>query len=199
MSNPVLVLVWVCTIVFVATAIVTVLALLGRIELGGKNGKNHDYYLKRLFGALILEIIGISVTVFGLVIESHAYFIDPASDDMRAAATEPKVNPDRVDWIDARMNADWSGRDYAYTSSSSPRYDIKDTALCDASKLGYVATCWEARTYGYPQNIDLTDITLGTKPARWCTYKDQRITLAVPPDGTAPPGRVYICGQSVPR
>jgi hypothetical protein len=102
-------------------------------------------------------------------------------------------------WSDTGTNADWAGRDYAFTSTAIPKYDVRGVTLCSANNIGYVAVCWDQRPEGYPTGIDVTDIPTGGKPPRWCTYKDNRVKLSTPPDGHAPPGRVYVCAQSVPR
>jgi hypothetical protein len=54
---------WTCVIVFIATSIITLMALVKIIRLA------EDVYLKRLFYALILEIVAISVWGFGDVIK----------------------------------------------------------------------------------------------------------------------------------
>jgi hypothetical protein len=61
--EPRTVVIWTCVLLFVATAIVTLLALTGKIIIGGP-GKYHHYYLRLLFGALILEVIGASTLVY---------------------------------------------------------------------------------------------------------------------------------------
>ncbi|MFC1793253.1 hypothetical protein ACFL3Q_06660 [Planctomycetota bacterium] len=53
-----LVIAWSCVGVFIATAIVTLLALVKVIELADKK------YLDRLFMVLIVEVVGIAVGVF---------------------------------------------------------------------------------------------------------------------------------------
>src|SRR5690242_18446164 len=64
-SNPASVLLWVCVAVFCATAIVTLLALIGVVRLGGGSSQDHSYYMRRLFHALILEIVVTVVAFFG--------------------------------------------------------------------------------------------------------------------------------------
>jgi hypothetical protein len=102
-------------------------------------------------------------------------------------------------WVDTNTSADWGGRDYAYTSGNYPKYSVKDVTLCDSGKSGYIATCWDSRPEGYPSGISLTDIPAGTAPALWCTYKNNLINLATPPDGKALKGRVYVCGRSIQK
>jgi hypothetical protein len=198
-QTAILVLTWVCVAVFIATAIVTLLALVGHTKLGGGDGSRHDFYLKALFGALILEVVGISVTAYASGLKSSGQLVDPTKHDKGPAAEAPAINTSQINWVDTGTNADWGGRDYAFTSGSFPKYKVKETVLCDASRVGYVATCWDARPNGFPSSITLTDIPAGTAPALWCTYKDNQIRLSTPPDGKAPAGRVYICAQSVPR
>jgi hypothetical protein len=197
--SAIFVLTWACVAVFIATAIVTLLALVGYTKLGGGDGSRHDFYLKALFGALILEVVGISVTAYASGLKSTGGLVDATKSNEVAAAAAPATNTSQINWVDTGTNADWGGRDYAYTSTSFPKYNVKETVLCDANRVGYVATCWDARSNGYPSNIALTDIPAGTAPAQWCTYKDNQIRLSTPPDGRAPAGRVYICAQSVPR
>lgn len=194
--DPMSVLTWACVVVFITTAIVTLLALVGQVTLGGKGGTRHSFYLKALFSALILEVVGISVTAYSVNVKNPG-LVDPkkSGGDSAAAPLSPST---QVNWVDTDTLADWVGRDYAYTENSRPKYQVKNNVLCDSTKIGYVATCWEARPDGYP-NVDLTDIPTGTKPAQWCTYKDSRIKLSTPRDGQAPVGRIYICAASVPR
>jgi hypothetical protein len=199
--SPVSVVTWTCVFVLVATAIVTLLALVGCVRLGGGDGSKHDFYLRALFGALILEIIGVSITVYASSIKDQPNFSGTNSIAPGAGATPPPLlSSSQVTWVDTTLNADWGGRDYAYTSTSSPKYKVGETVLCDSSKIGYIATCWESRPEGYPKNVglDLTDIPDGTKPEQWCTYKTNQIRLFTQPDGKAVVGRVYICGLSVP-
>jgi hypothetical protein len=99
-------------------------------------------------------------------------------------------------WVDTGLSADWGGQDYASTESSTPKYQVKDTKLCDDNRIGYVATCWDSRPSGYPA-VRLTDISPGAKPEQWCTYKDNAVRLSTSPNGSAPAGRVYICGHAI--
>ncbi len=62
--NVSLVIAWICVFAFLATVIITLLALTGKITLGGGDGKNHDIYLRKLFYIVIIEIVGISITVY---------------------------------------------------------------------------------------------------------------------------------------
>lgn len=195
------VLTWVCIAIFVATGIVTLLALVGRLDLGGGDGTKHDFYLRALVAALILQVVGVSVTAYASSTKGMAQpsITDANKSEKGVGAPPPAINPSQINWADTQSNADWGGFDYAYTLTASPKYKVKDTVLCDATRLGYVATCWDARPEGYPPGIDLTDIPKGTAPAQWCTYKDNQIRVSSPATGKAKPGRVYICAQSVAR
>jgi hypothetical protein len=66
------VVIWACVCLFVVTAIIAILALLGRITLGGGDGKKHDYYLRKLFTVLMLEVAAAAVGAF-------AYFLAEAA------------------------------------------------------------------------------------------------------------------------
>lgn len=80
--NAHVVIIWTCVLVFIATAVITLLALTGKIQLGGGRGRQHNYYLRRLFGALILEIVASAVAIFALH-QPHSMFVPspPPSDD----------------------------------------------------------------------------------------------------------------------
>jgi hypothetical protein len=69
----------------------------------------------------------------------------PAEAAKIEAAAAPPAGTTDIYWVDTGTNADWGGRDYAYASTSVPKYSLKDTNLCDANKIGYLATCWDAR------------------------------------------------------
>lgn len=66
--DPTVVLIWTCVGVFAATAVITLLALVGVLTLGGglgeDRGDKHNYYLNLLFTALLLEIVAIGVAFF---------------------------------------------------------------------------------------------------------------------------------------
>jgi hypothetical protein len=99
-------------------------------------------------------------------------------------------------WVDTGTSADWGGRDVAFTAGIIPKYSVKSTKLCDENHPDAIATCWDNRPNGFPFGTP-TDVT-GT-PAQWCTYKDSSIRIFTPPDGHAIPGRVYLCGRSIPH
>lgn len=58
------VLIWTCVVIFISTAVVTFLALLGKITLGGDGRARHHYYLGRLFTVIIVEVSIASVLAF---------------------------------------------------------------------------------------------------------------------------------------
>jgi hypothetical protein len=70
MSLPLYVIVWTCVVLFVVTGVITLLALVGRVTLGG-NRTAHEYYLKILFRTLVVELIVISLTAFGGAIRNN--------------------------------------------------------------------------------------------------------------------------------
>ena len=90
--SAIFVLTWACVAVFIATAIVTLLALVGYTKLGGGDGSRHDFYLKALFAALILEVVGISVTAYASALKSPGQLIAATKDDKGAAAAAPATN-----------------------------------------------------------------------------------------------------------
>ncbi len=102
-------------------------------------------------------------------------------------------------WIDTGTNADWGGRDRAFTSTDIPKYVAGDSMLCDENHTATLATCWQNRAGGYPPGNVPTDIDRAKPTSQWCTYKDSTINISTPPDGYAPKGRVYICGRAVAR
>ncbi len=67
--SPTNVIIWFCVILFISTAIITLLALLGIKKLG-RTEADSDYYLKMLFFALIIEISGASVSVYASAMKS---------------------------------------------------------------------------------------------------------------------------------
>jgi hypothetical protein len=115
-----------------------------------------------------------------------------------AAAPVQAQNPWDMYWADTGWTADWGGRDQASTSTEMPRYSVHDNVLCDAAHIGYIATCWTNRPNGYP-GVPVTDTDIVGTPPAWCTYKNGTIKINTPPDGAAPPGKVYICARAVPH
>jgi hypothetical protein len=156
---------------------------------------------RRLFG--LLAVIAI---VFLAVLEK--FYPAPLFTDTSQArekmttsgnpVTIPAPPGGQVSWFDTSISADWGGRDRASSNGSIPKYSLPATDLCNDNRIGYVAVCWDTRPNGYPANVP-TDIPGGSSPPNWCTYKGPEIRLATPPDGRAPPGRVFLCARSVSR
>jgi hypothetical protein len=57
---------WACLALFIATGLITLLALLGRVRLGGGSREDHRYFVRRLFNALIIETVAIGVSAFAV-------------------------------------------------------------------------------------------------------------------------------------
>ena len=102
-----------------------------------------------------------------------------------------------ISWFDTTISADWAGRDRAFTKESIPKYSVSGADLCSENRLGYVAVCWDTRPSGYPGGVP-NDLNGAITPS-WCTYKGPEIRLSTPPDGRAPPGRVFLCSRDVSR
>ena len=64
MPSPFTVVVWTCVVVFILTAGVTFLALIGRLTLGSPDGIKHHEYLKWLVGILVVEIVSSSAWMY---------------------------------------------------------------------------------------------------------------------------------------
>lgn len=64
--EPLSILVWTFIFVVITTAVITFLALLGMVRLGGGDGSQHDYYLRKLFEALIIEVLVVAVGAFSV-------------------------------------------------------------------------------------------------------------------------------------
>lgn len=65
MTTPYDVVIWAAAVVFVATAVITLAALVGLLKLGGGNATKHHAYLKKLFTILIVETVVAGVAAFG--------------------------------------------------------------------------------------------------------------------------------------
>ncbi|MES9853988.1 MAG: hypothetical protein ABW170_19410 [Candidatus Thiodiazotropha sp. L084R] len=76
--NPINILIWTCTLVFVATATITLLGLVGALQLGGGDGTRHDHYLSKLFTVLIIEIVVVSVGAFGIYASEYSTLLEAA-------------------------------------------------------------------------------------------------------------------------
>lgn len=63
MDYAIIAIVWMCVGLFAVTAVITVLALLNVLTLGGSPSA-HQYFLKALFKTLVVEVIAISLGAF---------------------------------------------------------------------------------------------------------------------------------------
>jgi hypothetical protein len=97
-----------------------------------------------------------------------------------------------VGWRETGVQADWGGRDIASTSGITPRFSIGNLVLCDQNKIGSIAVCWQNRRGGFPPGVP-SDVQGSTQT--WCTYKNDTIRENTPPDGSAPPGIVFVCSS----
>ncbi|MBR0903445.1 hypothetical protein [Bradyrhizobium liaoningense] len=191
--DPITVTLWACVGVFVSTAVITLLALVGAIRLGGAEIKDHNFYLRKLFYALILEVIASGVLVFYnatqrpdlAALPAKVVAVEARANDMQRRLSEieerlkpqPQSStppPDRTGfhWQLVGVGADCSGNDIGSTSAGTP-----DANRCNANKVGTTAVCWDG---GLFRN--------GLGP--WCTYK------AISPQactGGGAPGRLYGC------
>ena len=61
--DPIVTVIWICVVVFASTAAITLLALTGILALG-RTPDAHDWYLKKLFQALVIQIVIIAVGAF---------------------------------------------------------------------------------------------------------------------------------------
>lgn len=93
-----LVIAWSCVGVFIATAIVTLLALVKVIELADKK------YLDRLFTVLILEVVGIAVGVFAGFVQLPAT-VEREVEAVGARTLAARIRPD-VETITANASRD---------------------------------------------------------------------------------------------
>lgn len=111
----------------------------------------------------------------------------------RSKSTEFIQTKGTTAWLETGIQADWGGRDIAYTRGITPKFLVANVVLCDPSKIGSIAVCWQDRPAGYPLGTpsDFQGIAKS-----WCTYKDNFIQLNTPPDGHAPPGLVFVCSRS---
>src|SRR6266481_4598698 len=94
MDFPAYVLVWTCVVLFILTAIITLGGLVGWFRLGGGAGDRHDYYLRNLFRALVVEIVAVVVGLFDLYIKNQ---LDQTQSATRTSLVQLQKNlQDRV-------------------------------------------------------------------------------------------------------
>jgi hypothetical protein len=180
--TPIAVLVWTCVAFFVSSAVVTLLALVGVLQLGGAGVANHNYYLKRLFGALAIEIIAVAVAVFyqqtrtPQLSELPDQFVrlQKRVEQLEARPGETGRPSSGPQWQLSRVGGDCPGKDIAETSGAEP-----DKANCTGGNV--TAVCWDGTLF---RN--------GTRGA-WCTYKAIEPQQCV---GGGAPGRLFRCSPT---
>lgn len=173
--TPITAIVWTCVAAFICTAIITVLALLGVIKLGGGTAADNQYYLKRLFVALVLEVVANSLAVF------YQQTRTPQSNDLPSQIVQIQRRLNDLEkrqgqpvtgrrWELLRVGSDCSGEDIASTDTGQP-----EPTNCNNENI--TAVCWDGNLF---RN--------GVRP--WCTYKK------ISPDkcvGGGAPGRLFRC------
>lgn len=170
---------WTCVALFVVTSIVTILALLGIVRLGGGDGTHHQYFLRRLFAALLIEVIAASVASYGGLLtglvgpfQNSEKVVSDLSTRVKAledAAANPNQPSISTNWELVRTG-DCEGSDVG--SSGGP---LPQEAMC--SDAGLMAVCWDGTTY---RNGDTA----------WCTYKRKDINQC---GGGKATGLLYSC------
>jgi hypothetical protein len=128
--SPVSVLVWTGTLVFVFTSAITLLALVGKVRLGGGNGSKHDLYLRRLFAILLTEIVSVGLYAFGASIRNEVALIADLQtrasqlDSLRAREADlARIAQAKVDSLSriTRLRVDTLVRDVRATSTGAPK------------------------------------------------------------------------------
>jgi hypothetical protein len=94
-----------------------------------------------------------------------------------------------VFWTNVGVVADWGGQDAACEPISHPNKD-----RCDEERVGQIAVCWDDRNEGWPPGSQFDNCR---GHPNWCTYKNRNIHAGVAATGSAPPGRVYVCGRGL--
>lgn len=124
--SPLIVVVWTCVAVFLATAVITLAALIGWIRcLGGGDCKNHHFYLKRLFGALIIEIAGVSVAAYAEAFSSNdREQLEKISKEIQKQGTETVAAPRSVPSASTPTPRQVL-QQKAYATSNGPASDAK--------------------------------------------------------------------------
>jgi hypothetical protein len=176
--TPIAVILWTCVAVFISTAVISLLALIGILKLGGGTVKDHQYYSKRLFLALIVEVVGTGVLIFYDQTRTTSLNAMPAQFvDLQAKVdslttrvariekigTDAQARPVGPRWELVRMGADCAGMDQAMTQGETPE-PVNGQA-------GTIAVCWDGKLFR-------------NGVGAWCTYK--RTTPEACVGGTAP-------------
>jgi hypothetical protein len=140
--TPFQAVVWTCVVLFILTAGVTLLALVGRLRLGGGGAEAHEFYLRRLFRALVLEVIVAAVGAFGLYIKQQGA-TQPAN--ISAAPNRSAVRDEsKLDgfkhWV--RGTAHWE----------RAQQEVSDPAAY-AKSLNYALDEYEHAVASEPENV----------------------------------------------
>ena len=198
--TPTVVVVWTCVAILISTAVITLLALIGILKLGGGTAADHRYYLNRLFAALILEVVVNAGAIFyqetrtanlGALpkefvnlearvdnIEKRIEYQRPTGQrptGQRPTGQRPTGRPSLLPrWELVRAGSDCTGQDIAATTGSAE----PDKAKCSGPNI--TAVCWDGNLF---RN--------GT--GAWCTYKQVEPERCV---GGGAPGRLFRCVRS---
>jgi hypothetical protein len=205
MDPAAIVLVWTRVALFVVTAIITIGGLLGWWLLGGGSARQHDYYLRNLFRALVVEIVAVVVGFFGLYIRNQLYQTQSATRTsiIQAQITLQENLQDRVTKLESSIHklsrqvnsiqpssaaspnisnsASWQlvrvGSDSGAHDVGSTDGAIPNSAQCKNGNIS--AVCWDGGLF-----VNLC------RSGAWCAYK------SLPPDqcqGGGSPGKLYRC------
>jgi hypothetical protein len=153
-------------------------------------------------GSPVLVGVLAIISVVAILIFNQLYPTRPLQDipgDGKPPAPAPFAPENSARWFDTGLQADWGGKDSFYSAGQFPVYEADERKLCDDNLLGQIATCWSSRPADATSMAPGVPTNIGEKRNDWCAYKDNNVTLARPPDGRAPPGRVYACAHSIPR
>jgi hypothetical protein len=173
------VIVWTCVSVFVVTCAITILALVGKLRLGGGSQALNEYFLKRLFVALLIEVIGTSVAIYaayanGIRDTFHNSELNLSDLKMRVTNLEKASTTGGKPVISTKWElvrtGDCSGNDTDSTAGPIPREN-----LCSSKDI--TSVCWDGGTYK-------------NGASAWCTYKKININSC---NGGSAPGQMYKC------
>jgi hypothetical protein len=93
--DPFRVVIWICVGVFAISALITLLALVGVIKLGHRNGTQNDYYLKGLFTVLIIAIVGAGAGAFKAYLGSPSSTTTTTNTTATTSTTDTMTTDDR--------------------------------------------------------------------------------------------------------
>jgi hypothetical protein len=183
------VIIWICVGLFFCTSVISIAALIDKLRLG-RTAAEHDYYLKRLFVGLLLEVVAASIFGYAqfvksvqiplseappaiVEVEKHVQDIDGRVRQLEQKALQlnsSSTGPAPKKHWELVRTGDCSGGDLSQSPGAEP-----DEAKCTDPNV--TAVCWDNQLFRNG----------GTA---WCTYK--RIAMAACNGGSAP-GRMYQC------